>query len=278
VSELILPRPGIVMPPPGLLLPGAQQLLRRPLERWKRHRALDDVIAWAAPTFATPVNSAYSSSGTTETAAVSWSAGDDIYVTGVTEDTAVTLTTPTATGLTFSVVTSTSASSNCRTYLWKATAGADGSGVTISSTKTSNHFAGLTVYVVTGSSGNGTPVTATGSTALTTSLTRAGANSGVINVRGDWNATNDVAVTADPAGGTVDKAVTVQSPSALATFFTVHWPDEGAAGTTSYGIGSFTGTPKFSTILVEIQGSGSAATSDPVPSAAARAFRSLLIR
>jgi len=195
------------------------------------------------------------------TASLTWSAGDLVIVVGATEDSTVTLSTPTATGLTFTLVTSYTGG-GCNVYIWKATAASSGSGA-ISSTYTNSRAVGLRAYAISGH--NGTGATGAGRAAagvLTRSLTRTGANSGVVGVLGEFNATNDTAVTASPAtNGTVDDAAFT---SGAATLYSARWTDQGTAGATSYGIGSFSGTADMSIAVVEIL-AAAGGTSDTAP-------------
>lgn len=191
-------------------------------------------------------------SGTSEaTAAITFAAGDLVVVVGCTEDNGSTLATPTATGLLFSSVTSTNTGSNCKAYLWTATAAGSGTSVVSSVLGGGGSpAAGLSAFVFTGSDGIGTPVTFAGSSALTQNLTRAQANSHVVLVMGDWAEVGDVTITVTPTG-TSRVAVDVSS---RACFYVNSYGDQGSTGTTAYGISSFTGTPKFAGVLVEVKG------------------------
>lgn len=198
------------------------------------------------------------SNGTAEvTASVSWGAGDLVIVVGVTEDnTIITLGTPTASGLTFSSVTLTNTANNCKCYCWQATAATAGSGAisSVVTTDGSDHAAGITVFSISGSSGIGNTalLASTTTTNATVSLTRGSPNSGVILAFGDWSAVNDTAVATSPSSaGTVDIIV---NSSGRYTAYVAHWTDQGATGSTSYGIGSYTATPKWIGLVVEIKG------------------------
>jgi hypothetical protein len=195
------------------------------------------------------------------TGSATWQSGDLIVVIGGTENGSQTLGTPTATGLAFSLVTSSGvgSSSNSTAYLWSATAGSNGSGTITSTGTTAMH--GITVFVYRSSLGLGNNNSISASSATTISLNHASANSEVLSFLSDWNATNDTVVTPSPsAGGTQRVADTIQGPP-LATMFVDEWTDQGSAGTTSYGITNFTGTPKMNGIAVEVK--GTAANSAP---------------
>jgi hypothetical protein len=212
----------------------------------------------AAPTLADYRESDWtdlSTSGPVEnevSASATWLAGDVIVVLGATEDNGRTLATPTATGLTFSLITSTNTGSNCKAYLWTATAGSNGSGAITSVLSNALTAAGISVFVFRGCSGVGTPQTIIGSAAKTISVTRAQANSLVVCLLADWNATADVAVTATPTG-----TVRVATNPTNASFYVTSFGDQGTTGTTSYGIANHTGTVKMAGIALEVKGSTS---------------------
>ena len=189
------------------------------------------------------------------TASLSWNSGDTVYVLGGTEDASKTFGTPTATGLTFALVTSITTASNCAAYLWTATAGSTSSGaITSLLSGSATGAGGLSAWAFNGQ-GIGNTATISGSTAKTISLVRGGNNSAVIVFLGDWNQVGDVTVTPSPSGGTQRVAVAV---SGRADFFVFDWGDQGAAGTTSYGIASHTGTVKMTGIVVEVLGTADA--------------------
>lgn len=83
------------------------------------------------------------------TVTASWAAGDEVFVFGFTGINADTQNTPTATGLTFSLVTSyVNTGAEATIYLWRATAGSSGSSVTITSTRNHTNPAAIAAYAV----------------------------------------------------------------------------------------------------------------------------------
>lgn len=193
------------------------------------------------------------------TPTVTWLSGDVVIVVGATEDNATAqLNTPTATGLTFSLVLATNTINNCKLYVWSATAGSSSSSaITATRADANSKMRGIAAYVYRGSSGVGNTGTIVGdaTTNAVISLVRGSDNSAVVVIMGDWTPVNDTTVTANPSsGGTVRGIVN----SAGATLYTASWTDQGAAGTSSYGIGSYTATPKWAGIAVEIKGSAAA--------------------
>lgn len=199
---------------------------------------------------------------TNVTGSLSWEAGDIVVVFGATADGGTTLGTPTATGLTFSSLATAGGSSNTQIYLWSATAGSSGSGAITSTANNQINRAGIGAFVVHGSDGLGTPVTVTGSTAKTISVTRTQANSAVACLLADWNAVNDATTDPTPAGGT--ERTEVPGDAATWAVYLYSWGDQGATGTTSYGVTNHTGTVKMSGIAVEIKGTTGGGTDTPI--------------
>lgn len=198
--------------------------------------------------------------------AASWVSGDEIIILGGTEDQSFTMNTPTVTGLTgtgltFSAKTGlpTTTANSCKGYGWRAIATGTGSGtITVPSTAIGRHVAlAWKVDAGTSTGGSGTPAVAT-TTAKTVSLTRTGANSAVLTVLFDWSADTDVTVTSSPAGGTQRLAANI--PPGIYTAFSFDWANEGAAGTTSYGVANASGTGTLTKIAVEIPGTAGGGT------------------
>jgi len=220
---------------------------------------IDGVVRTAsgAPTLVDYQQSDWTSqtAGNEVTPTVTWQVGDLVLVFGSTEaGTSATLNTPTATGLSFSLVTSinTADSGDTAHYLWSATAGSNGSGAITATRGDAGTLArGIAAFVYRGSSGLGNTATLDNSANKTISLTRGYANSATAVVLGDWNAVNDTTVTSSPGSGTQRVA---QFVTDAATFFLFDWGDQGAAGTTSYGITNHTGTVDMSGIAVEVRG------------------------
>lgn len=190
------------------------------------------------------------------TTSFTWVSGDVFHVVGATEDNSVTLATPTTTGgnLTFASVTNLGTTNTTNVYYWRGTATGSGSG-TIKSTQggaAGTKGLGISGFQYRDTSGQGTPVTATGSAALTLSVTLAHDNSHVVFVGADWNAAGDVVVNPTPSlNGTQRVAVDI---STQVDFFLDSWGDQGTAATTSYGITNHTGTVKMTMLAVEIFG------------------------
>lgn len=205
-------------------------------------------------------NTAQSTSETTA-ASFTWQTGDVFHVFGAIEDFNFAFTGVPTTGganLTFSAITTLGVVfSDCRVQYWRGTATGAGSG-TFSLTYTAsgvNRAGGIAVFQYRGTDGQGTPVTATGSSAKTLSVTRGQANSHVLFCGGDWNAVGDATVDPTPSTNATER---IHAPvSGRADFFVNSWGDQGATGTTSYGITNHTGTVKMTMLAIEIFGTSS---------------------
>lgn len=184
------------------------------------------------------------------TGSVSWQTGDRIIVIGGIGDESSTLGTPTASGLSFSLLALTNNPSGnfCDAWVWMATAGSNGSGV-INGSKTSGGSGwGLFVIVVRGSEGTATEAVNT-STTKTISLNRSQAESAVLYCAFDWSASSATA-TFTPGG-----AISLKNEKEGSSY-TCHigyWPDQDAAGSTNYGVTS-SSSGSFAKIAIEILG------------------------
>lgn len=225
----------------------------------------------AAPTISAYSNSDPTDTGATETTgSVSWNSGDLVVVLGITEDNARTLTTPTSTGvgLTFSALTGfpTNIGSSCKLYAWSATAAATSSG-TISSIGALGPANGSVIgaFVLAGHGGLGnTAKSAAVDTTdpYTVSLPRSGANSVVLMAAGDWNAVSDTTTDPSPLTGSTQRlGDNAGWRSGEYNAYLASWADEGAAGTTSYGIAGVTGG-QFTVAAVEVLGTASTDTQE----------------
>lgn len=184
---------------------------------------------------------------------LNWNAAGDVIVAlGATEDNAVTLGTPTATGLTFAAMsgTPTNTGSSCKAYAWSATGAGDSNSVVTATTDGTSSGRGISAWAWSGSGGLGTPVVNVGA-GITVNVT-VEQDSSVVMVLADWNATADVTVTSDPVGGTIREAST-PGAGGRCTFLVVEWNSQ-AAGTRAYGVSAWTGTGTVSKIAVEVKG------------------------
>ena len=198
------------------------------------------------------------------------SAADVIVVLGATEDNGITMATPTGTGITLSALAGlpTNTASSCKGYGWSGAAAGNGNSV-LTSTNGASGARGIAAWAYSGSDGLGTPVV-TVSTALTHNITVL-ADSSVVMVLADWNATADVTVTTVPAGGTIREA-TQATGGTTATFLVIEWANQ-AAGTRAYGVSAWTGTGTITKVSVEVKGTAAGPqTISPSGIASAEAF------
>ena len=111
------------------------------------------------PTFNSVTSTTYTDQTTSDevTASVSWTNGDIVVVAGATEDSTVTLGTPTTggSGLTFSLVNNQGGASNTNVYIWKATASATSSGTITSAAAGGSKARGITAYDISGATSIG---------------------------------------------------------------------------------------------------------------------------
>jgi hypothetical protein len=181
-----------------------------------------------------------------------------VLVIGVTEDSSISLATPTATGLTLAALgTAQATGSSCWLHMWEATAASGGSSAVsaaaVGGASTSMRalqafaFGNCTGFVRTSGA------TLTGTQAV--SVTRTQANSFVAFASGDWSASGTAGLAWTPAGQTQLQAAT----TANAALFCAYWGDQGSTGTTSYGTTGLAGT-KFTLAAVEILGTVGGAT------------------
>lgn len=209
----------------------------------------------AQPTLVDSGSSDYSDviTGGEATKSFTWVTGDVFHILGHTEDNGVTLNTPSTAGanLTFSLISSTNTTNTTKAYYWRGTATGSGNGTITATSNGTTNARGLTAFQYRSTSGQGTPQILDGSALKTISVTRTQANSHIIETLGDWNEVGDVTTDPTPAGGNqlIELAV-----SGRIDFFVTQWGDQGATGTTSYGLTNHTGTVNLSGIAVEIKG------------------------
>lgn len=237
------------------------------------------VRAATAPTLDSYAASTSFTSGTDRsTASVSWTDGANVLVGGVTEDNAILIQStviggspqlPTATGLTFAAVANspTTTGSKTKAYWWNAIASGAGSSVITCHLSNSGSFGGIGVWVFSGSDGIGTAgmqqARPGSTTAPNVSLTRSGDNSFVLGSLGDWSAVNDTTVTGSPATNYQQRHA--QNVGGAATLFLLQWGDQGAAGTTSYGVTGAGSSSNWTATAVEVLGSAGASVTPVLP-------------
>lgn len=181
------------------------------------------------------------------TASISWQTNDVIIVIAGQESAGRTITTPTATGLTFSNLKSNTTASTCTALMASATAGSNGSGA-VSVTSNGVDFWSFAVWVYRGSNGVGDTKEQHTSTHSVSSTPLGGAHSAYV-----WGIF-------DFATGAVGTLTPTPTNTGEATQFNPNYTvyaadlgDQSSAGATSYGLTGSGGGP-FSIMVAEIKG------------------------
>lgn len=206
-----------------------------------------------APLLSAYAERAWNLTGTSgSSGTISWNSGDLVVVMALTEDASCTVSVANQLGLTWANGGAIgTAGSTCFANSWSAVATSNQSGVTVAATASDNtHQWGIAVWVF--SSHNGIGARATGiTTAKTVSLTRAGDNSLVVGVQGDYSAAASTGYSFTP---TVANDRQHAQSAGRYTYYVSDWPDQGAAGTQSYGTSGETSSGTFAKIALEIKG------------------------
>lgn len=200
------------------------------------------------PTYGTPVETSWSTTTTPKTAAITWSAGDLIVVTGLVADTGGSMATPTFSGGTFTAIgTALTTASHCWGHKWQCEATSGGSG-NVSATMSGGLPWGYIVHVfATGTHAGIGNHSATGSTPQTASLA-VSEDSSVIMALGDWDVGTDLTSDWTPAGATERNAEVIAGNY---TNYVADWADR-TAGTVSYGISVTPSGGAYTKLLVEV--------------------------
>jgi hypothetical protein len=216
----------------------------------------EEVFALTAPTLVDYQQSTWTDDVATDeaTPAITWQSGDVILVLGEASAGNMTLGTPTATGLIFSLVQDSNPTSDdqmSRAYAWSATAAGSGSSVVTSVAGGGLDARGISVFVYRGSGGIGNSAIEHNETNNSyISLTRGFDNSVVAVVLADWGSSGDVVVTPLPVGGTQRVAEDIGNK---VTAFVFNFGDQGATGTTNYGMTDNAGSARWDGVVVEIK-------------------------
>jgi fibronectin-binding autotransporter adhesin len=171
---------------------------------------------------------------------VSWNAGDEIIVLGITGLGTQTLSTPTATGLTFSLVSASPSVDAGDPYvaLWRARATADGSSVTISSTRVGGTDpAALAAWVHRGPADVASTL-AGNNTESAYSAVSVPAGATVLYALSDWNATTPTVTPLTGSGTATERADTGDATNY--GVYACDWQNT-AAGSFTFGPSSYAG-------------------------------------
>lgn len=203
-------------------------------------------------------------------AALTWLAGDDIFVLGVTEDDSVTLSTPTATGLTFTPLfldVAVEASSSWVSAWW-ARAGSSGSDQITVARATGTQTFGAGAWQFRGSQGPGLPHVSVGLTSQTRLAPIHNDNSAVLVAIGDWGA-GATGGTWSPAIGTGDTEDEASVGAGVYSSFVADWDDiDTSVGTFGY---THTSSGNHSFVIVPVLGDAGTPATDLVINNAAQA-------
>lgn len=210
--------------------------------------------------------------GTTRpiTATIDYSANQLVVIHGITEDSTITLTTPTGgTGLTLTLQQSTTTANKTRHYLWTAVAASSQTAQTITTTISSAVGTGGLIVEAwpVGSTLGATTTPASATTGVpSVAITTTAAGSSVSWESGDWAAISGDP-TDTPAGSRTRLTVNASTGtetlysrvSGQATFYGAYYADVGAAGAKTVGLSAPTGQNWF-IIAAEIVAAAGGAT------------------
>lgn len=206
--------------------------------------------------------------GGTGSGSLSWSTGDLVVVIGMTGDQAGTLNTPTAAASLnafSSIAGPVTTASSCWMRAWVAVANAGGSGAITAVLAGSSVDWGMIAWPVVGTTteGVGNVAAPAASTAApqTASLIRSRDNSAVLELIGDWGAgVGGVGTVPSPRNWTPTSGFTEWEAVGVSGIFNAYaadWSDQGAAGTTSYGINVTGSGANYTRVAVEVLGKAS---------------------
>jgi hypothetical protein len=205
--------------------------------------AFDQTASWQATT--TPQNIGSS---------LTWVTGDVIVVVGVSEDTGITLSTPTATGLTFNPIGSANAVGNSTgMHRWVAIAASGGSGIVSIARGASSGRFGAGVWQYRGSDGIGTaPAIVATTNVKIIPLIESQNESAVINVIGDWAAGSTASPTWTPSGET--QRIASDGAGVSYSVMGADWADANLATSTDYGLTAGLSTGMLAKAVIEVLG------------------------
>ena len=209
------------------------------------------------PTLVSYTETDWDSSATSKaTASISWQAGDLIIaVTGEEGVVPRTLNTPTGTGLTFtSDAQIGGGGNNCNFRYHEATPSSSGSSAITFTQDTASTFGGA-VWVYRNWTGTHPRTNLSSDTNASDNLTRAGIGSAVVLARFDFNAAAPTGSTTPSTNATTRQNAAHPSGAPHYTLDIADWGDQGAAGTTAYGLTTVP-TSAWAGVLLEIQGLG----------------------
>jgi hypothetical protein len=204
-----------------------------------------------APSLIAYAETTWTTAATTLTAgAISWLSGDLVVIMSVNEDAVATISVADQFGLTLVNGGRVGTSGvTCEANSWSAVASSNQTSVQLVATASVVRQYGIGIWVWRNHNGIGNRATDI-TTAKTVSLTRAGANSCVCGVQGDFSAAATTGYSFTPTVAN-DRQ---HSNSVQYSFYVADWGDQGGTGSTSYGTSGETSTGTFAKIALEITG------------------------
>lgn len=208
------------------------------------------------PLFVAEYEAAWTNTTSPKTVSVTMAPGDTLTVVGMTEDSTITLNTPTGgTGLTYALQTSAVLASHATAYLWTAVSGTTQTFTLSLTTAGSVGNWGFNALRYAGSGGVGNAASTTGSGGPSLNITTLRDNSVIVVASSDWAAVDGTTRTWRTTAG----ALTEQSYARVVNQYTIYagfHPDAAAAGAKTVGVSAPVGQT-YSIAAVEIFGAGS---------------------
>jgi hypothetical protein len=213
------------------------------------------------PTLVADYVTSWGTATSPQTGSVTVGVGDQLVVVAGSEDAANTISTPTGGGLTYTLRQSVVVASNSTAYGWTAPS-ASAQTFTLSATKALAGFWGWDALRFSGSDGIGASSKTNSTGAPSLSITTTQANSAIVVVVTDWNATDGASRVwrtvngiAPTAGNGFERMYFRNTTNYAA--YVAYYPDAGAAGAKTVGLSAPTTTPKYSIVAIEVLGSSS---------------------
>ncbi|WP_434439707.1 hypothetical protein [Lentzea sp. E54] len=224
------------------------------------------------PTFVAEYGDAWSDATSPKSASVTVASGDALVVIGVVSDQGATLATPTGGGLTYTLQQSVVVSAYCAVYVWTALP-ASSQTFTLSVSRAAGDntlpwgFSALRFSSAASTGASSKTNVSSGAPSL--GLTTGSANSTIVAVNADWNATDGTARTwrtinsVTPSAGNSLETTYFRDASAY-TVYVAYYNDAGAAGAKTTGLSAPSGQ-KYAIVAVEIVGAAGGGSQTMVP-------------
>lgn len=207
-----------------------------------------------APTFVTAYASSFGDTTSPKTVNPTVNTGDVLVVVGVTEDSSTGIATPTGGGLTYALAQSHTLTNNTAVYAWTTVAGS-GQSFTLSASESGTGTAwwGINCLRFSSTNGVGTSTKGNGTGAPSFAITPTQANSVIVLVSGDWNASDGTTRTPRSIGSGSFSEQTYFFDGSHYALYAGHYTDAGAIASKTVGWSAPTGQ-KWCAIAVEVLG------------------------